>query len=181
MCLKNEADLVQPEPPQITAQPFAVKHRISVQFDPASGGGKNTPDDVEQRRLSGARWAQQGDDLSRMDAQIDGAQGIDTGLTLAIVFGNALHIDQDIAQGHVSAPECSSGIDLQSRANAKSRCDKADHQNDAGQHECVEGLQHDASGEVVLDQEDQCQPDPKARDPKDHRLLHDQRHDGRCV
>ena len=39
--------MAQPQPPQIAAQPFAVKHRVSVQFDSAGGRGKNTPDDVE--------------------------------------------------------------------------------------------------------------------------------------
>ena len=45
-------------------------------------------------------------------------------------------------------------------------------------HQYVEWLQHHAAGEVVLDQQDQRQPDAKTGCAKDQGLLHDQPDDG---
>jgi hypothetical protein len=50
--LKDESDLVQPQSSQIASQPFAVKHRIAIQFNPADSRGKDAADDVQERGLA---------------------------------------------------------------------------------------------------------------------------------
>ncbi|KAF0112693.1 MAG: hypothetical protein FD150_2285 [Rhodobacteraceae bacterium] len=71
--LKDKADLVQAQPSQIAAEPFAVEHRIAIQFDPARGRGKNAADHVQQRRLARTGRAQQRDDFADMHPQIHGS------------------------------------------------------------------------------------------------------------
>src|SRR5690606_38786929 len=98
-------DLVEPEPPQVVPQPLPVEHRLAIQRYLSRRWRQDAADDVEQRGFARAGGAKKRDHLSGADLKVDVAQRIDTGFALAKMLGHTLHVGQDLAARHVSAPE----------------------------------------------------------------------------
>ena len=87
--LEDEADLLQPQPAQIAPQPAAVVDQLAVQAHASARRIEDAADDVEQRGLARAGRAAQGDHLAGAHVERDVAQGIDAGLPLAEMLGDA--------------------------------------------------------------------------------------------
>ena len=94
--LEDETDLLQPQPAQILSRPLAIENDLAVQAHAASRRIENAGDDVEQRRLSRTGRSAQGHHLAGRNIEGDGAQGIDAGVALAEVLGDASQAHQCI-------------------------------------------------------------------------------------
>ena len=92
--LENEPDLLQPQPAKIVSEPFAIEDDLAIQAHASARGIEDAGDDVEQRRLARAGGPAQGHHLAGRDVDRDVAQGIDAGLALAKMLGDASQAHQ---------------------------------------------------------------------------------------
>src|SRR5450830_1366359 len=75
--LEDEADLVEPQPAQISLEPPLVIDHIAVERDTAAARLQNAGNAVQQRRLARTARSHQPDDLAGINLDIDVTQGVD--------------------------------------------------------------------------------------------------------
>src|SRR5207245_9681586 len=87
--LKDEADLLEPEPPQIGREPAVVIDDLAVEREAPAARLEHAGDAVEKRRLAGTARAHESGDLPGKNLHVHIAQSIDPRLARAKMLGEA--------------------------------------------------------------------------------------------
>ena len=166
--LEDEPDLLQPQPAKIVAEPFAIEDDLAIQAHASARRIEDAGDDVEQRRLARAGGPAQGHDLPGRDVDRDVAQGIDAGLALAKVLGDASQAHECVfwtRASPCSAPERGGRVGLEGGPHAESACQQADKDDHASERQHIVQVEHDAARKVVLDGGDEQGAQQEPRHP----------------
>ena len=81
--MENEADLFEPQPAQIAAQPALVVDDLAVEAHPPAARLGDAADHIQQGRLARSARADQPDDLSGKHFHRDVGERIDPSFALA--------------------------------------------------------------------------------------------------
>ena len=152
--LEDEADLLQPQPAQVGAQPAAVIDRSGLRGACArDDGSRMQPMTLSSGGLAGAARAAQADHLAGRDLERNVAQRIDAGRSFAEMLANVDRARPGPRLGTrpSSASERRGRVDLEREAHAEPAGEKADDQHDDAERESILRLQQDPSREIVLD------------------------------
>ena len=96
MGLENEADLFEPQPAQIAAQPALVVDDFVVEAHPPAARLGDAADHIQQRRLARSARADQPDDLAGRDGHRDVGERIDPPFALPEMLRDGAEFDERV-------------------------------------------------------------------------------------
>jgi len=123
------------------------------------------------------------DDLARIDIERDIAQGIDAGLTLAEMLGNAVETNQRAAwiSLTMSAPSAVAGSTLSAARTPRPLDTRQNRDTISPRHGTLSGSSTHATREIVLDAENEGSAGRQADEPERQGLLDDHAADDGAV